>query len=121
VDKALKQHRLRVRTSVLNEVLREAVLWQPPPTKSNASQGKIYYCNQVATAPPTIAVFVNNPKLFPDTYKRYLERKFREQVGLDGTPVRFLWRGKQLRRLMQEQNRVDPSRKEGAKPYASPF
>mmetsp|Transcript_4688 Transcript_4688/g.6157 ORF Transcript_4688/g.6157 Transcript_4688/m.6157 type:complete len:546 (-) Transcript_4688:229-1866(-) len=120
VDKAVKQHRMRIRTSVLNEVLRESVLWQPPPTKSNAQQGKIYYCNQVATAPPTIAIFCNNPKLFPDSYRRYLERKFREQLGFESTPIRFLWRGKQLRRLMQEQNRVIPGSK-GGKPYASPF
>jgi len=120
VDKAVKQHRLRIRTSVLNEVLREALLWQQPPTKSDSQQGKIYYCNQVSTAPPTVAIFCNNPKLFPDSYRRYLERKFREQLGFESTPLRLLWRGKQMRRLIQEQNRAVPGNK-GSKPYASPF
>ncbi|CAN0524241.1 unnamed protein product, partial [Scytosiphon promiscuus] len=36
---------------------------------------------QIATRPPTVAVFCNNPKLFGDNYKRYLDRKFREQVS----------------------------------------
>lgn len=38
--------------------------------------------SQIATRPPTVAVFCNNPKLFGDNYKRYLDRKFREQVGV---------------------------------------
>ncbi|CAB1115467.1 unnamed protein product [Ectocarpus sp. CCAP 1310/34] len=113
VDEVAVQHRRRVKTSVLNEVLRDAVLWQAPPSKksSGASQGKIYYCNQIATRPPTVAVFCNNPKLFGDNYKRYLDRKFREQLGLKSTPIRFLWRGKRLRRMEQD-NRRNP------KPYS---
>ncbi|CAM9805385.1 unnamed protein product [Pylaiella littoralis] len=113
VDEVAVQHRRRVKTSVLNEVLRDAVLWQAPPSKksSGASQGKIYYCNQIATRPPTVAVFCNNPKLFGDNYKRYLDRKFREQLGLKSTPIRFLWRGKKLRRMEQD-SRKNP------KPYS---
>lgn len=47
---------------------------------------------QIATRPPTVAIFCNNPKLFGDNYKRYLDRKFREQVRfsvsmVDGTPA----------------------------------
>jgi len=47
VDKAIKAHRKRVSTGILNEVLRDALLWQPPPAKRNGAQAKIYYCNQV--------------------------------------------------------------------------
>jgi GTPase len=105
VDEAVEQHRKRIKTSVLNEVLRDAVLWQAPPTRKNSQQGKIYYCNQVASRPPTVAIFCNNPKLFGDNYKRYLERKFREQLGFKSTPIRFLWRGKRLRRMVQDESR----------------
>jgi GTPase len=105
VDEAVEQHRKRIKTSVLNEVLRDAVLWQAPPTRKNSQQGKIYYCNQVASRPPTVAIFCNNPKLFGDNYKRYLERKFREQLGFKSTPVRMLWRGKRLRRMIQDESK----------------
>ncbi|CAM9936094.1 unnamed protein product, partial [Discosporangium mesarthrocarpum] len=77
VDETVVQHRRRIKTSVLNEVLRDAVLWQAPPARKASQQGKIYYCNQIAARPPTVAIFCNNPKLFSDNYKRYLDRKFR--------------------------------------------
>jgi GTP-binding protein len=38
--------------------------------------------------------FCNDPKLFSDTYKRYMERQLRKNIGFDGTPIRLLWRGK---------------------------
>ncbi len=77
VDKAVAAHRQRVKTSILNEVLGEALSWQRPPTVKSSQQGRVYYCNQVATEPPAVVVFCNNPKLFPESYKRYLDRKFR--------------------------------------------
>lgn len=97
VDAAAKEHARRVSTAVLNEVLLEAVQWQAPPTSRGGQSGKLYYCTQVAVKPPTIAFFVNNPQLFPDTYKRYLERKFREALGFQGTPIRMLWRERKRR------------------------
>ncbi|CAM9632895.1 unnamed protein product [Chrysoparadoxa australica] len=106
VDDAVVQHRKRVKTSVMNEVLRDAVLWQSPAARRNQAQGKIYYCNQVSSKPPTFAIFCNNPKLFSDNYRRYLERKFREQLGFKGAPMRFLWRGKRLRRILQEESKA---------------
>jgi GTP-binding protein len=97
VDAAAAQHARRVSTAVLNEVLLEAVQWQAPPTNRRGQGGKIYYCTQVAVQPPTLALFVNDPELFPDTYKRYLERKFREALGFTGTPIRLLWRARKRR------------------------
>ena len=38
--------------------------------------------------------FVNEPKLFAETYRRYMERSLRENIGFPGSPVRILWRGK---------------------------
>lgn len=94
VDSAVEQHRRRVSTAVLNEVLREAVDWHRPPSTRTAKQGKIYYCTQVASQPPTIAMFVNEPKLFHDNYRRYMEGQFRKALGFVGTPLRIVWRGK---------------------------
>ncbi|PXF45841.1 GTPase Der [Gracilariopsis chorda] len=94
VDKALEQHQRRVSTSVLNDVLREAVEWHKPPSTKAAKQGRIYYCTQVASRPPTIAMFVNDPRLFHDNYRRYMLGQFRKALGFFGTPVRLVWRGK---------------------------
>lgn len=105
VDDAVKAHRKRISTGVLNEVLRDAILWQPPPARRNGAQAKIYYCHQVSTRPPTIIVYVNDPKLVNDNYRRYLDRKFRESVqGFESTPVRWIFRGRRVRDVMRNRN-----------------
>ncbi|MBP0001303.1 MAG: ribosome biogenesis GTPase Der [Cyanobacteria bacterium SID2] len=97
VDVAATEHKRRVSTSVINEVLEEAIAWKSPPTNRQGRQGKIYYGTQVRTQPPTIALFVNDPKRLNDNYRRYIERQLREQLGFTGTPMRLLWRGKKAR------------------------
>jgi len=97
VDVAAEQHKRRVSTAVINEVLQEAISWHSPPTSRQGRQGKIYYGTQVTSEPPTIALFVNEPQRFNDNYRRYVERQFRQQLGFAGTPVRLLWRGKKVR------------------------
>ena len=106
VDVAVEEHRRRVTTSVVNEVLEEAVKWHSPPTSRQGKQGRIYYGTQVSTQPPTIALFVNDPKRFNDNYRRYIERQFREQIGFPGTPIRLLWRGKKMRDVEPSLNRA---------------
>ncbi|MDJ0599595.1 MAG: ribosome biogenesis GTPase Der, partial [Crocosphaera sp.] len=93
-------------TSFTTEVLEEAVKWHSPPTSRQGKQGKIYYGTQVSTQPPTITLFVNDPKRFNDNYRRYIERQFREQIGFPGTPIRLLWRGKKMRDLEPSLNRA---------------
>jgi len=105
VDEAIGAHRKRVSTSVLNEVLRDAILWQPPPARRNGAQAKIYYCNQVSTRPPTVVVFCNDPKLVNDNYRRYLDRKFRESLdGFEATPIRWIFRGRRQRDIIRAKN-----------------
>ncbi|GJQ08348.1 hypothetical protein GpartN1_g3285.t1 [Galdieria partita] len=94
IESVYEQYSRRVSTSVLNQVLEEAIMWNPPSTSKQGRQGKIYYCTQVSSKPPTITLFVNEPKLFKDNYKRYIENYFRKSLGFEGTPLRFLWRGK---------------------------
>ena len=97
VDSSISEYRRRVSTSVINEVLEEAVGWHSPPTSRQGKQGRIYYGTQVRTEPPTITLFVNDPKRFTDNYKRYIDRQFRDQLGFKGTPMRLIWRGKKVR------------------------
>mmetsp|Transcript_10929 Transcript_10929/g.18675 ORF Transcript_10929/g.18675 Transcript_10929/m.18675 type:complete len:639 (-) Transcript_10929:77-1993(-) len=105
VDSAIVAHRRRISTSVLNEVLRDAVLWQPPPSRRNGAQAKIYYASQVSTRPPTLVVFVNDPKLVNDNYRRYLDRKMRESLdGFESTPIRWMFRGRRVRDVTRNMN-----------------
>lgn len=106
VDIAVEQHRRRVTTAVINEVIEDAISWHSPPTTRQGKQGKIYYGTQVAAQPPTIALFVNDPTRFNDNYRRYIERQFREQLGFKGTPMRLLWRGKKTREVETSKNRA---------------
>lgn len=94
VDSALEQHRRRVSTAVLNDVLKDAIDWHKPPSTKSGKQGRIYYCTQISSRPPTIAFFVNEPRLFQENYRRYMESQFRKQLGFEGAPLRLLWRGK---------------------------
>lgn len=106
VEDAAQQHQRRVSTSVINEVLEDALAWRSPPTNRQGRQGKIYYGTQVRAQPPTISLFVNDPKLFKDTYRRYIERQFRESLGFQGTPIRLIWRGKNPREVERTLNRA---------------
>jgi len=95
VEAAAKNHRLRVSTSVMNEVLEDAVRWQRPPATTTGRQGNVYYCAQVSTRPPTIVIFCNDPDLFGASYRRYLEGQLRKSLGFAGTPIRLLFRARQ--------------------------
>ena len=105
IDNAAIEYQRRVTTSVINEVLEEAIGWNSPPTNRQGRQGKIYYGTQVTSKPPTIALFVNAPKRFSDNYRRYIQSQFRQHLGFRGTPIRLLWRGKKAREV--ESNTVN--------------
>ena len=94
IDSAAEQHQRRVTTAVMNEVLEDGVRWQKPPSTSTGRQGSIYYCAQVATSPPTVAIFCNDPTLLSATYRRYLERHFRKALGYEGTPIKMIFRAR---------------------------
>jgi GTP-binding protein len=106
VDRAVEQHRRRVTTAVINEVITEATTWHNPTVTRQGKQGKIYYGTQVSSQPPTIALFVNDPTRFNDNYRRYMEKQFRSQLGFTGTPLRLLWRGKKQREGEKIANRA---------------
>ncbi|MFB2771253.1 ribosome biogenesis GTPase Der [Pelatocladus sp. BLCC-F211] len=104
VNQAAEEHKRRVSTSIINEVLEEAVRWHSPSVSRSGKQGKIYYGTQVSTQPPTIALFVNDAKRFNDNYRRYIERQFRQQLGFKGTPIRLFWRSKKARDVENASN-----------------
>lgn len=77
---------MRVATNVLNDVILDAQMMNPPKPH-NGKQMRIYYASQVSVSPPHIILFVNDPELFHFSYKRYIENKLREAFGFTGTPI----------------------------------
>jgi GTP-binding protein len=90
----VEQERLkRVPTSQVNERLQELLARRQPP-QASGREVKLNYATQVEVAPPTIAVFGNNPDLVQEHYARYLHNGFRESWGFTGNPLRILFRRK---------------------------
>lgn len=96
INEVAEQHAMRVATSVLNQVLTEAVLSNPAPSHKGR-RPKIQYGTQAAVKPPLFILFVNDPELFHFSYVRYLENRFREAFGFIGTPIRIRLRQKRKR------------------------
>ena len=71
INHVAEQNALRVSTSVLNQVINEAIAVVQPPT-DKGKRLKILYGTQVATKPPTFVIFVNDKELFHFSYERYL-------------------------------------------------
>lgn len=93
INNVNSQNSLRVSTSVINEVINEAIsVVQPPSDKGRRL--KVLYGTQAGTKPPTFVIFVNNKELFHFSYERYLVNCFRNNFGLEGTPVRIIVREK---------------------------
>lgn len=84
---------MRIMTNVLNDVILDAQMMNPPKPHLG-KQLKIYYANQVSVEPPTIVLFVNDPELLHFSYSRYIENKLREAFGFVGTPIRIIARKK---------------------------
>ena len=80
---------VRLPTSLVNEIVRDAVLKNPPPT-DKGNRLKIFYATQVDVAPPTFALFVNDPELMHFSYLRYLENCIRKHFVFEGTTIRLV-------------------------------
>ena len=93
INKVAEENSKRVSTSVINEVINEAIAVVQPPT-DKGKRLKILYGTQASTKPPTFVIFVNNKELFHFSYQRYLINCFRDNFGLQGTPVRLIVREK---------------------------
>lgn len=88
VDFVAEQQTLRIGTSILNEIITEAVQATPPPT-DKGKRLKLFYCTQAGVKPPHFVFFVNEPELMHFSYQRYLENVIRKNFGFEGSPLRF--------------------------------
>ena len=89
IKKVNEQHKRRITTGMLNDVINEAVNKQQPPS-DKGKRLRIYYGTQASVAPPTFVLFVNDKDLFHFSYKRFIENQIRENFGFDGTPIRLI-------------------------------
>ncbi|MDR3258985.1 MAG: ribosome biogenesis GTPase Der [Fusobacteriaceae bacterium] len=85
-DKIYIEYTKRISTGLLNTVLKDAIIMNNPPTRKGRVI-KINYATQVSVAPPKFVMFCNYPELIHFSYVRYIENKFREAFGFEGTPI----------------------------------
>lgn len=94
IKKANEEHKKKLSTNILNKVLADINIFQPPPIVKQKSI-KIKYITQINSAPPEFLLFTNYPDLVPESYKRFLEGQFRQYFGFSGTPIRLNFRGEE--------------------------
>ncbi len=87
------QHSMRISTSVLNDLLDDAKMVNPPPAHAGRV-AKIYYMTEVGIRPPTFVLFANDANLIHFSYVRFIENRLRESFGFEGTPIRIVVRSK---------------------------
>ncbi|MDP7574772.1 MAG: ribosome biogenesis GTPase Der, partial [Phycisphaerales bacterium] len=90
----------RETTGKLNAVI-ESILKQRGPSSRLGTQAKLLYVSQIAVDPPTIAMVVNDPKLFEGRYERYLMNRLREELPYSEVPIRLLF-SKRTRKSLQD-------------------
>lgn len=87
------QHSMRISTSVLNDLLDDAKMVNPPPAHAGRV-AKIYYMTEVGIRPPTFVLFANDANLIHFSYVRFIENRLRESFGFEGSPIRIIVRSK---------------------------
>lgn len=88
-----EQQSMRIKTSVLNELIRDAVSINPPPMH-RGRRLKILFMTQADIKPPKFIIFVNDPDLMHFSYLRFIENRLREMYGFEGTPIRLIVRAR---------------------------
>jgi len=93
INSVMENYTLRVKTSLLNDLISEATAITEPPT-IKGKKLKIFYAVQTDIKPPTFVFFINDNNLFHFSYVRYLENTLRQAFGFEGTPIKIKSRQK---------------------------
>lgn len=93
IDLAYENYTKEVQTSVLNQIIQDAVAMNPTPIH-NRGKANFSYATQVASKPPTFVLFVNNPDYVHFSYLRYLNNQLRAAIDFEGTPIKLILRRK---------------------------
>ncbi|HEY6101129.1 MAG TPA: ribosome biogenesis GTPase Der [Anaeromyxobacter sp.] len=112
LDRAVRlveQYRARFPTPQLNELLEEIQVEHPAPL-AKGHPVKLYYVAQVAYAPPTFVIQCSRPEAIGDSYRRFVENRFRDAFGLE-VPMRLVFRERKRRSRPRPQKGPRPQRK----------
>ena len=93
---AYENNRKEIKTSLLNNVIMDAVSFKIPPSYKG-KRLKIYFVSETGINPPKFTFQVNNKGLLHFSYERYLENKLRENFDLTGTPIILQFKNKNER------------------------
>ncbi len=104
VKEVHEQQSRRITTGQLNKFVEKAIQKCHPPMLDGGKRLKIFYLAQVDVQPPRFVLFVNNPNLMSDTYKKYLINQFRETYGFLGSPLQFFLKGRNAKGDKGEQS-----------------
>jgi GTP-binding protein len=94
LDEALEGWETRVSTGRLNQFLKDMAMAHPHPLRGGR-QPRILFGTQVQTGPPTFALFTTG--FLEAGYRRFIERRLREEFGFVGTPIRVTMRIREKR------------------------
>ena len=97
INEINRQMGLRAGTGALNQLLARITRRVRPPL-FHYHPIKFYYLTQPETNPPTFVAFMNHPEGLPESYRRYLVKELRKNLGLTHTPLRLFLKGRQSRR-----------------------
>lgn len=88
IIQAYKSANCKMSTPILTRLLLEAIQFQTPK-KTGMYRPKLRYAHQGGMNPPVIVIHGNSLEHVTDSYKRYLEGRFRKEFDLVGTPLRI--------------------------------
>ncbi len=92
-----KQATYRCGTGELNRVMK-TILEERRPTSDVGRRARIFYVTQAEVAPPTIVVFMNNPDILSESYKRFMINRMRELLPYAEVPIKLYIRGREARK-----------------------
>ena len=98
------QANTQIPTSQLNEAF-ELIKAERPPTTKVAAIPRLYYATQIGTNPITILMFVNQPRLFDQQYRRFLVGRLRELLPIQEVPIRLLVSGRRRSKADLQEDR----------------
>ena len=94
LEEALASWEQRVSTGQLNQFLNQVVAATPPPMRGGR-QPRILFATQAGTKPPHFVLFTTG--FLEETYRRFIERRLREEFGFEGTPIKVTMRVREKR------------------------
>ena len=103
IDAVASSVKTQMPTGVLNRTIEVATRKTLAPMR-NGRRLKVYYGLQVGTAPLTIRLFVNDPKLVTPAYKSYIEKAIRARFGLEGAPLRIFMKARSRKSVADFRN-----------------